>query len=338
MNDIINQFFRNLSNRMYKENDLSDITYSLINSSEKLKGIFISFVTNKKRQNVNYDVTREYSLDEKNRPDFFFVSNDDVILLENKIWDMDYHFEDYKEALSIHMSSNFQYQSIPPLKALISAHRLSKHTLQLAMDYGFEISYWYNFVKLLKQEITRATFNADECELVKGYVKYLEEVIKVPEIGKIQFTSETLKSITYLIELMKYIVKQYDSKDYEYSLDTINKKSNTERSTGVGYIIKSKINNEYACVSFYLQYEYKGSSAILIELPLGWNKDINSRITKTIGLTYDFEGQNLKYKDGCAFIMKQSLFEEFLKSDKEKQEQTILSFFKEVNDVIEKYI
>jgi len=344
MGGTLERFFACLSERMYKENDLSDITYALINTSEDFKRIFISFITKsgkKQAQCANYEVSREFPLDDRNRPDFLFIGGNEAILLENKVWDRDYHFKDYSDALLNQMSSHMQYQAYHPLKALISAHILGNQDIQSGKNHGFEISYWHDFIALLKDEIAKGAFAAnkykdDQKDLINGYVKYLEEVVKVPEIGRIQFTKETLKSIIDLSALMKLIVRQHHSQNYDYELTSANTKLNTGNSTGIAYIITKNGSNKRAFVNFYLQYDYKGSPAIIIDLPLNVNKDINDRITSTSTGTYVFEGQNLEPKEGCAFIMAD--IEGFLESDKKGQEQKIKDFFQEANGAIEKYI
>jgi|GEM_PF-2568806 len=344
MKDVLTQFFASLSKRMYKENDLSDITYSLLQSSEKFMEVFVSFITNNKsRQKNSFEISREYSLDAQNRPDFFFIGKDEVILLENKVWDTNYHFNDYEKALSSHLGSYMQYIQKAPVKALISAHRLGHENIITAASNGFEVIYWFDFIKLLKQEIANGNFSADETSLVGGYVKYLEEVVKTVEIGEIKLTSESLKSIVNLLKLMKGIVirssEEHDgSTGFSYKTDSRNKQASGDTLSGLGYIITKNGSNESAFASFYLQYDYKGKPAILIELPYDWNSGLNSRIAFEVGQTFDFERQDRSHKEGCAFILKDSLFEVFYEADQEKQTRALLSFYNEVNAVIEKYL
>lgn len=347
MNDVFNRFFESLSSRMYKENDLSDITYSLLQSSEKFMEVFVSFITEDPiKQKNGFEVSREYSLDPKNRPDFFFIGQDEVILLENKVWDTNYHFHDYEKALSLHLSSYMQYKPKAPFKALISAHTLSPENIAVANSNGFKVIYWSEFVDLLKLEMSKRNFNAEEIPLVGGYVKYLEEVVKTVEIGKIKLDREALQSIVNLVQLMQRIVLQSvdeyaGSAGFSYKMDKINKQANADGSSGLGYIITKNGGNASAFASFYLQYSYKGNKgnpAILIELPYNWNSDLNKKIPDEVGQTFVFDMMNLKDKEGCAFMLKDSLSEVFYNGDQEAQIGTLKSFYDEVNTVIEKYL
>lgn len=95
----LNKFFKALSERAYKENDLSDVTYSMCESNKVFRQFFLDFFF----RSFNIDaqaviITREYAT-EWGRPDFYIRRGDELFIVEVKIWDGSHHFEQYKEIL-----------------------------------------------------------------------------------------------------------------------------------------------------------------------------------------------------------------------------------------------
>lgn len=95
----LNKFFKALSERAYKENDLSDVTYSMCESNKVFRQFFLDFFF----RSFNIDaqavtITREYAT-EWGRPDFYIRSGNELFIVEVKIWDGSHHFEQYKKIL-----------------------------------------------------------------------------------------------------------------------------------------------------------------------------------------------------------------------------------------------
>ena len=95
----LNKFFKALSERAYKENDLSDVTYSMCESNKVFRQFFLDFFF----RSFNIDaqavtITREYAT-EWGRPDFYIRRGNELFIVEVKIWDGSHHFEQYKEIL-----------------------------------------------------------------------------------------------------------------------------------------------------------------------------------------------------------------------------------------------
>lgn len=95
----LNKFFKALSERAYKENDLSDVTYSMCESNKVFRQFFLDFFFrsfNIKAEAVT--ITREEKT-EWGRPDFYIRSGNKLFIVEVKIWDGNHHFEQYKGIL-----------------------------------------------------------------------------------------------------------------------------------------------------------------------------------------------------------------------------------------------
>ena len=87
------EFISNLSFRLNKENDLSDITWAMCETSDLFLTEFLAFFF----PNVDFDevtLQREVANDDS-RPDFYFEYNDKIYLIECKIWDRNHHFAQY---------------------------------------------------------------------------------------------------------------------------------------------------------------------------------------------------------------------------------------------------
>ena len=94
------RFFKELSQRMYKENDLSDIIYALCESNLQFKQFFLDFFfKDKGLMAANVTLEREVQYEDGSRPDFVIRRlkdrEEEVFFVENKIWDRSHHFAQY---------------------------------------------------------------------------------------------------------------------------------------------------------------------------------------------------------------------------------------------------
>lgn len=94
------KFFTTLSERAYKENDLSDLTYAMCESDICFKQFFLDFFFyNDKLDAASTSAEREHSTD-LGRPDFWIRTKDGKLyIVEVKIWDGNHHFEQYYDIL-----------------------------------------------------------------------------------------------------------------------------------------------------------------------------------------------------------------------------------------------
>jgi hypothetical protein len=92
---MLEEFFRDLASRHYKENDLSDLTWALgKNCDEFLKSLMVFFGFNF-NPDLPTEIIREYFLGDGSRSDISIENGDSVFLIENKIYDRNYHVEQY---------------------------------------------------------------------------------------------------------------------------------------------------------------------------------------------------------------------------------------------------
>lgn len=97
----IEKFFRELSRRMYKENDLSDMVYALCRSNSDFMQFFLNFIFGVGKLNAtDFRIEREVSF-ENDRPDFVLTKKDsgERYFIEVKIGDRSQHFAQYSKRL-----------------------------------------------------------------------------------------------------------------------------------------------------------------------------------------------------------------------------------------------
>ena len=153
---ISSSFFKNLSERFYKENDLSDITYALCKTDSDFSKFFLRFLFPNESNitglgNWQREVQGKYS-DEKggSRIDFLYEEPefDSKFIIENKIDDLDTHEEKYPFAFPKHEG----------FKTALIANYIYKNE----KSFYDHCETWYNFlVNLKKSKLATSYENKD---------------------------------------------------------------------------------------------------------------------------------------------------------------------------------
>ncbi|MBR4620687.1 MAG: hypothetical protein IKO46_06865 [Salinivirgaceae bacterium] len=148
---LIEDFITNLSLRFNNENDLSDITWTMTQTSDAFLTSFLRFFFPK-------DKFREVSLirempNEDCRPDFYFEYEGEKFLIECKIWDHNHHFEQYTKRFKIKNDRLGYITNYPMIKE------------------GYTVRTWTELYLYLQKHIPK-----DEESLWKGYLEYLKQV------------------------------------------------------------------------------------------------------------------------------------------------------------------
>lgn len=95
----VSKFFTALSERAYKENDLSDVTYAMCEADLSFRQFFLDFFFPGRLNASEVTIQREHSTD-WGRPDFWIRTKDNKLyIVEVKIWDGSHHFEQYFDIL-----------------------------------------------------------------------------------------------------------------------------------------------------------------------------------------------------------------------------------------------
>ncbi len=174
---MIQNFLYNLSYRKSNENDLSDITWTMCETSEKFKELFLKFFF----PNVDFSniITFEREKTKGNsRVDFYIETfdnkgNNKIYLIEVKRYDGNHHFEQYLKEFSI------------------SENQLGYITNYHCNKEGFEVKNWEEFYNYIKENLPQ---DNSEKEFWKGYLRYLKNVCRTEIKFKTKFYKTTIKS------------------------------------------------------------------------------------------------------------------------------------------------
>ncbi|MCQ2303067.1 MAG: hypothetical protein MJZ94_10645 [Bacteroidales bacterium] len=150
----IENFISNLSLRLNSENNLSDITWTMCQTSDIFQSVFLQFFFPKEKLTEVY-LQRELP-DEDSRPDFYFEHDGKVFLIECKIWDRNHHFEQYTKQFKIPNEQLGYITNYPMLKE------------------GFSVRTWTELYIYIKNRILK-----EEESLWNGYLEYLQEVCQI---------------------------------------------------------------------------------------------------------------------------------------------------------------
>ena len=168
-----NTFFQALAERLYKENNLSDMTYALCQSDDAFKQFFLDFFFGYNTINVSrekVEISREVFFDE-GRPDFTIHVGDDVYLIEVKIWDSNHHFSQYGDILGKcpecvgHLGYIANYE--------IDVSNLSeddKKAYDMVCNKGRTVKTWKEFARSLER------YQAFNDPVIRGYIDYVRSI------------------------------------------------------------------------------------------------------------------------------------------------------------------
>lgn len=150
----IEKFISNLSLRLNSENNLSDITWTMCQTSDVFQNVFLQFFFPKEKFAEIY-LQRELS-NGGCRPDFYFEHEGKVFLIECKIWDRNHHFEQYTKTFGIPNEQLGYITNYPLLKE------------------GFSVRTWTELYVHMKNRIPK-----EEESLWNGYLEYLKKICQI---------------------------------------------------------------------------------------------------------------------------------------------------------------
>lgn len=195
MYDQITTLFEKMSIRLNNENDLSDITWSMMNTIPLFQTIFLYYCFGRKLNVL--EIEREFAVTDS-RPDFFFIDNDDKkFIIEVKINDRNMHFNQYNRN---------QYLSDCE-KSFIANYEWKN-------EKGWHIRTWNGFLESLRNRI--ASFDHEEQKIIEGYLLYLKNVISYEEIRPMDISG--LESIRSFYAMVNEITKSFKTVQfYDYN-------------------------------------------------------------------------------------------------------------------------
>lgn len=311
-----NIFFEQLAKYYRHENDLSNITVALCNSSDIFREIFVHFFFPEIRIENIKEISREiWDVNGMgSRVDIHItLDNDEIFIVEVKKGDRNHHFGQYEISFDID-KSNFGY--------------ITNYYCTEGKALGYDVKTWGSFYDALEQ-----SDNLDS--LSKSYKSYLKIVCGITKYTSIM-NLKSLKSIPQFFQTMDTIVARESDNLYISPLD---EKRGAWNYSYKGFSINSKANNEHLTNGYFLVF-YPGPHIISIgiagceQIPV---KEIEN--SKNEHLCYT----NSPYIDtdwwGYLWYDLSDLAMDDLQNAKsiEEQEKILANFLKEVMESIRKF-
>lgn len=166
------QFFSAISSRMWRENDLSDLTYALCESNVEFKQFFIDFFFGQGTIDASTaKIVREKSFD-GSRPDFWIQANGVNFIVEVKIWDGSHHFKQYLPFVD----------NVPNRLGYIAAYNIVADAdgspVNRAKYPGLRT--WKELILALSSEVKEEGLGIGDVAII-GYMKYVRSVCGMGE-------------------------------------------------------------------------------------------------------------------------------------------------------------
>ena len=160
-------FFNNLASRLWKENNLSDVTWAICKTSDYFMNKFLSYCFEEDISTFDLELEREYAYEDC-RPDFHFLHNAQEYIIEVKIYDRDCHFEKYEKVFPNAKKAFIANYPLPPRD-------------------GWKIKTWKNFLREVLEKDT--DWPKNEINVLCGYSEYLKPVINFVEVKAMNLTN-----------------------------------------------------------------------------------------------------------------------------------------------------
>lgn len=317
---IITSFFDNLSVRMRKENDLSDVTWSLCQASPFFYDYFIHFFFPELdvKEIVEFERERPDEKNGRSRVDFFIkLKNNEKYLIEVKIYDQNQHFGVYEEDYEIN-SDHLGYITNYPL-----------------IKKGYDkIRQWSELHDKLEVDLVSLK-RPNEKSLIEGYLSYVKNVCNIIKFDK-KMNLQNLYSMYELFHTLKKLTNR-TTDDFVISFY-----GNNETSNGANFKFWFEINyrnsainipKDWGVIGFWYERKVPVFS-VGFDSRDGWGKHIYSILKEmdSQNLFQDYQYCCKPYDDeGCMWIdIKEDVMKQIdYLSTIDEQEEVIRNFMDE---------
>jgi len=158
-------FFKVLADRLYKENNLSDVTYALLAANSGFRKFFLDFFFPGAGLSPDTVVIEREHAEPGGRPDFWIrAENGTVYIVEFKIWDGNHHFNEYVQILE--KDENGGKDKASQRLGYIANYSLEDHKNAFG---ACSLHTWKEFEDALAGE------NVHDLQ-IQGYLEYLKRV------------------------------------------------------------------------------------------------------------------------------------------------------------------
>ena len=297
------QFFKTLVRRLRNETHLSDITYTAIELIPGFKKDFIRYFFEDLNTDEEIEVMREFRMPSGDgQPDSRFRAESWDLIVENKIWDRNYHFSQYGLA-------PLEAGRPLPRVGLIANHRV-------AVPKTWEFRHWMNFVdEFSKKDYGqfRAVFDA--------YLSYVKEICTVAEFKRFTFVPDSLFALTHFVRMAERALQNTSSASYELTIKPNHKWSFGDSWAGHWFELKP-INSENT-LNLFFGVDFRDepdSPAITVDVHKGENPLYFNAIAKAPLKSPSFEKKVRKEDEIVQMRIPTEEFN-FLNADPSKEDQ-----------------
>jgi len=318
---MLERLFKDLGSRFSDENDLSDLTWALAKNSETFLKAVVEFFDFRINKEVPTEIIREYPFKEGSRPDFVIVNGDVLFIIENKIYDRNYHFDQYAK------SSAPEGKKIEGLGIIVN-HTIDDDSKGIAQRNKFKIETWNSLCKFIEKGLVEKKFDTESENCIRAYIQYVKEVCSIMEIKEIRFVM--LSALFHFNRLIKKIINEFQRVGFECKLYKASR-ANGESWSGQYFSLNRK-GAKTVIYPFFGVYYGEEPPTIYIAFEKDWCKDI---YLKYKGKRKENEIYYIEATDWeVSFCLDDNKFDEFRRAPLEKQELIIKDFFNKVVDEI----
>jgi len=188
---MIIEFFELLSEKYYKENDLSNIVWILCSTSLNFRAVFLKFIFGDIFDRIELiNIEREFISENNNsRVDFKFESQNKTYLIENKIYDRNYHYDEYLK--------NYPNCEI----GFISNYRVNEKIF-----YKY-IRTWEDFYHHLETQIEIIDDDIEK-KVLAGFLNFLKGVCSIMNVKN--FSLNKISSLETFHSLIEKIINSHE--------------------------------------------------------------------------------------------------------------------------------
>ena len=237
------KFFSAISSRMWKENDLSDMTFALCEGNLKFKQFMLDFFFGVGTIDASKaKIIRELSMD-GSRPDFWITTGETNYIIEVKIWDKSHHFQQYLPFVD-NKKERLGY---------IAAYHITSDSdgSVIRKDEYPGLKTWKELIVSLGSEVKEEGIGVGDPAIV-GYMKYVRNVCGIgedyPEINKIK--GEVFKNLNQICSSYIYAVKNCKCNGCDFYYKSPTSSDFTSRK-GVFFVFDYKGKPAYGFIGIY---------------------------------------------------------------------------------------
>ncbi len=280
------EFFGAMAKRFRNETHLSDLTFTALELIPEFKKDFLHFffpdLSFKDEDEIA--VYREFSLGSSNgQPDLVFQSRNWDAIVENKLWDQNYHFDQYGA------------KPISPRKPTHTG-LIANHSVQRPPAASkWQIREWRNFLV------------AFECKkyprydgVFVAYLAYVKRICKMTEFKNFQFDPSSLFALTHFVRMAESALKVSTPDTYRITVQTSKKGNFGESWAGYWFQLHPTDSTEHLSLFFGIDFSFGPPPTIGVHV----HKHENAQFQMIADSVNDGPSYKIRreMKDGIVFL------------------------------------